>query len=203
MLGIIASVLSVAVKVVNTISTLCVTLNALQIVGRVLVSIAKALGLIHDKDVTTEELGDKALQAEESGIKPENYKTYEDYVKALEEFEIDPEKSKKWTEEQKIAKGIEIESALLIEKYGPSIENMIIEVGRNPEFFNSQRVKEFIDLVNKGKVSFEDISGYLDGSIKSFEKKDIINNAMVEVEKKVNPDMSESDIQRLINRQKY
>lgn len=202
MFGLIATVISVAVKVVSVIGELGIALKGLELIGKVLVSIAKALGLIEDKNIEAEELGDKALQAEMEGIKPENCKTYQEYMKAIEDFELDPEKSKKWTEKEKVEKGIEITSALLVEKYGPDIEDLLIEVVKNPEFFNSQRVKEYIEIVEDKKISYSEISDYLDGNIRNFEHKDKVTNAMLEVEKKINPDISQGNAQRLINEQK-
>lgn len=202
MFGLIATAISVAVKVVSVIGQLGIALKGLELIGRILVSVAKALGLIEDKKIETEELGDKALQAEAEGIKPENYKTYQEYMKAIEEFELDPEKSKNWTEKEKIAKGIEITSALLVDKYGPDIQDLIIEVAKNPEFFNTERVKEYIQIIEDKKISYSEISDYLDGNIRKFEHQDKVNNAMLEVEKKVNPTISDADAQRLINSQK-
>ena len=202
MFGLISTIVSVAVRVVSVIGELGVSIKGMELIGKVLVSIAKALGLIEDKSIETEELGDKVLQAEMEGIKPENYNTYKEYMKAIEEFELDPEKSKKWTETEKIEKGIEITSELLVETYGEDIEDILVEVVKNPEFFNSNRVKEYIELVSDNKITYSEISDYLDGNIKNFDHKDKVNNVMLDVEKKINPEISEGDAQRIINGQK-
>ena len=47
-----------------------------------------------NKTTNPEQLGDKALQADEDGIHPDNYDTFGEYLNAVEEFEIDPDKSK-------------------------------------------------------------------------------------------------------------
>lgn len=136
------------------------------------------------------------------GTKPENYNTYQEYLKAIEDFELDPEKSKKWTESEKIEKGIEITSAILVEKYGPNIEPLLVEVVKNPVFFNNDRIKEYIKLVSDNKISYMEISDYLDGNIRNFDHQGKINDAMLNVEKRVNSSISDSDAQRLINGQK-
>lgn len=202
MIGLIVTALSVGAKVLSVIGELSVALKGMELIGKVLVSIAKALGLIEDKSIETEELGDKALQAEMEGIKPENYKTYQEYMKAIENFELDPEKAKNWTPEEKVGKGIEITSALLVEKYGPDIESLLVEVVKNPEYFNNNRIEEYIKLVSDKKISYSEISDYLDGNIRKFEHQDKINNAMLDVEKRINPDISDGNAQRLINGQK-
>jgi hypothetical protein len=202
MFGIISTVISVAVKVVSIIGELGIGLKGLEVIGKVLVSIAKSLGLIEDENVETEELGDKALQAEMEGIKPENYETYQEYMKEIENFEIDPEKSRKLTEKEKIEKGIEITSALLVEKYGPDVQGLILETVKNPEFFNSERVKEYIKLADGDKISYSEITNYLDGNIRNFDHIDKVSDAMVDIEKKIDPNISDIDAQKTINAQK-
>ncbi len=44
-------------------------------------------------------MGDKAIQAEEHGIKPEDFSTYSEYVKSVEDFETDSERSKEISED--------------------------------------------------------------------------------------------------------
>ncbi|MDY6294970.1 MAG: hypothetical protein SPL45_01550, partial [Schwartzia succinivorans] len=73
--------------------------------AQIIMGILKGLGLIKPEE-DVEDLGDKALQAEEEGITPEKYDSYEEYLKAVEEFEIDPEKSKEIDEGKKLEKGV-------------------------------------------------------------------------------------------------
>lgn len=203
MLGIIISaVSSLAVKAISIIGHMGLAIKTLDLIGRILVSVAKALGLIENKVIEAEELGYKALQAESEGIKPENYKTYVEYVKAIEEFELDPKKSNLWTDEEKIYKGIELSSALLIEKYGPEIQELILEVATSPEFFNSQRLKAYIDVFAGNNLGYGDITDYLSGNIRNIESRSRINNVMLEIEKRIDPEISTADAQKLINSQK-
>ena len=111
----ICGIASAALSVAKALGAVGLAIEGLKMVVNSLVNVCKALGLI-EEDTDPEELGDKAIQAEESGIKPENFKTYEDYVKAVENFEIDPEKSKLTTEKEKAVKASELSAGLLLEK---------------------------------------------------------------------------------------
>ena len=64
---------------------------AINAVSSVCPFIVKFLGVMKEKD-NLEDLGERSLQAEESGIRPENYQKFEDYQKAIDNFEIDPKK---------------------------------------------------------------------------------------------------------------
>ena len=55
-----------------------------------------------------DKLGDKAIQAEDESITPEDYDDYNDYYNAIEKFNVDDDKSKTIDENEKINKGIEI-----------------------------------------------------------------------------------------------
>lgn len=201
MFGILSTAISVAVKVVSFVSEMGLSIKGLETVGKVFILIAKVLGIIKTKEIEVEELGDKALQAEKEGIKPENYGTYEEYLNKIEKFELDSEDSKRWTEKEKIEKGIELTSAALAEKYGAAIADILLEVAKNPEFFNSQRVKEYIELCSEKQISGNEIVDYLNGDIKNIVHRDQINSAMLDIEKKLNPNISEAEAQQIINRQ--
>lgn len=202
MLSIIATAISVAVKVVNFVSGMGLSVKGLEILGSSFILIAKALGIITATEIEAVDLGDKALQAEKEGINPENYKTYLEYLNIIENFDLNPEKSKQWTESEKIEKGIELTSAGLVEKYGVYIEELLLDIAKNPEFFSSQRVKEYIDLSNTTTINYKEITDYLNGDIKKISHIDKINSAMLEIEKRINPNISDYEAQILINRQK-
>lgn len=202
-LPIIVSIATAALKVVTAVASMRLSIEKLMLVSNILVSIAKLLGLLDNPEIEAEELGDKALQAEEEGIKPENYDTYDEYVKAIEEFEIDPEKSKEWSSSEKALKGIELSSALIIEKYGPDVQSLLLEVARSPEFFDSKRLKLYLDTIPSSDIGYSEVSDYLSGNTRSNEVKESTRNIMIGIEKKIDSDISDVDAQRNINGQKY
>ena len=95
-----SAIISFTVSVTKAIVTLGLAAEGLTAIGNALTAIGKALGLIRP-ETQVEDLGDQALQAEEAGITPDAFDAYEDYVKAVESFQLDPEKSKQFTPAEK------------------------------------------------------------------------------------------------------
>ena len=81
--------------------------EAVKVIASVFTEIGKALGLI-EEDFDEEEFGDKALQAEEEGSTPDRFESYDEYFEAIKNFELDPEKSEKYTEKEKLDKAVEV-----------------------------------------------------------------------------------------------
>lgn len=111
--------------------------NLIQVVN-IIIGIVKGLGIVQPEENATD-LGDKALQAEEAGITPENYDSYEEYLKAVEKFETNPKRSAKIDENEKLQKGAEIITATLIEN-ADSIRN------KNVEYILKDRLKAKISI---------------------------------------------------------
>ena len=66
-------------------------IKTLNVFEKVLVDMAKAFGIIsHSESIT--DIGDKVIQAEEAGIICEDFETYEEYIAAIENFDIDKDK---------------------------------------------------------------------------------------------------------------
>ena len=184
--------LSIASTVVGALSSLGLAIEGLKLVGNLLMGIAKALGIIKP-ETEVDELGDKALQAEEEGIRPENFETYEDYVKAIEGFKVDPEKSELYTEEEKINKGIEVTSTLTAEKYPDlDVESLAIAIADSPEFFNGKVVEKLGDMLKNGTDSIDNILRYIDGSEKNIGRIDTAIDDLKNVYKSANPGVSDS-----------
>lgn len=184
--------LSIASTVVGALSSLGLAIEGLKLVGNLLMGIAKALGIIKP-ETEVDELGDKALQAEEEGIRPENFETYEDYVKAIEGFKVDPEKSELYTEEEKINKGIEVTSTLTAEKYPDlDVEGLAIAIADSPEFFNSKVVEKLGDMLKNGIDAVDNILRYIDGSEKNLGRIDTAIDDLKNIYKSANPKVSDN-----------
>ena len=134
-LGAVAGIVATAVSVTKTIT---VVGTALKTLGDALIGIAKTLGLISPEE-KVEDLGDKAIQAEEQGINPEDFTTYAEYVKSVENFEVDSEKSKEISEDEKSLKGIELATGLTIEHFGDKLCRHFIYLFKRTEFFHFAR----------------------------------------------------------------
>lgn len=190
-LGAIGTIVAAAGTVVKALGSVGVVIEGLKMAGGVLLNLAKSLGLIKPQ-IQVDELGDKALQ---SGYNPEQYDTYTEYVKAVEEFDdLDAEKSKLIPEEDKIRKGMELATGVMIEKYQDfPVEKFCIEVGKRPEFFSEGALKEVGKLIDTDENYISDILGYLDGSLKNDNKLDKIIGSLSDIYKEGNPGISDDE----------
>lgn len=189
-LGAIAAIAAAATTVAKTLAVVGLAVQGLQTIGNLLTSLGKALGLIKP-ETKVEDLGDKAIQ---SGYNPEDYNSYAEYVKSVEEYDLDPEKSKLTTEEEKIKKGMELASGVTIEKFnGFPIQDFCIEVGKNPEYFTEAKIGEIAKLIETDGKYIPGILNYMSGVEKDEMKNLRIVNTLVDVEKKVDTSISDKE----------
>ena len=189
-LGAIAAITTVATSVVKSLAVGGLAIQGLKAIGNSLISLGKALGLIKP-EIKVEELGDKAIQSE---YNPENYDSYAEYVKDVEDYELDPEKSKQISEEEKIEKGIELTSGVMIERYQDlPMEKFCVAVGENPDFFTEPKMEKIAELVETDSRYIPSILEYVDGSEKDDMKIQDIVETLTRVEKAVNPDLSDKE----------
>lgn len=188
--GAVGAIASAAVSVVKSLAVVGMAVEGLKNVGKVLVNLAKSLGLIKPQ-MQVDELGDKAIQ---SGYDPEQYDTYNDYVKAVENFNLDSEKSKTISEEEKIKKGMELATGVMIEKYKDSpMEKFCVEIGNRPEFFNENVLNGIGDLIVSDENVISDLTGFLDGTLKNDDKLEDISGKLTDLYKVGNPGVSDGE----------
>lgn len=189
--GAISSIMAAAAPVVKSLAVVGLAVDGLKKVGGVLLNLAKAVGLIKPQ-VQVDVLGDKALQ---SGYDPEQYDTYTEYVKAVENFDnLDAEKSRLIPEEDKIKKGMELATGVMIENYKDfPIDKFCVAVGQKPDFFTEGALKEIGKLISTDGNFISDILGYLDGSLKNDNKLDKIVETLSGIYKTENPGISDND----------
>ncbi len=188
--GAVGSISTAAVSVVKSLAVVGMAVEGLKSIGKVLVNLAKSLGLIKPQ-MQVDELGDKAIQ---SGYDPEQYDTYNDYVKAVENFNLDPEKSKTISEEEKIKKGMELATGVMIEKYKDSpMEKFCVEIGNRPDFFNEGVLKGVGELVVSDENAISDFTSFLDGTLKNDDKLEDISGKLADLYKAGNPGVSDGE----------
>lgn len=190
LLAVVGTIASAAVTVVNSLAVVGMAVEGLKVIGGALLNLAKSLGLIKPQ-MQVDELGDRAIQ---SNYDPEDYNTYDDYVKAVEQFELDPEKSKTISEEEKIKKGTELAAGLMIEKYNDCpMEKFCVEIGNRPDFFSEGIIKGVGNLIASDKNMISDITGFLDGTLKDDDKLDDISGKLADLYMAENPEISYGD----------
>lgn len=194
MTGIIELVAPFIPKVIEIVGT-----NLLQF-ARILSGIFKGLGLLSPEEEITD-LGDKALQAEEQGIKSENYDTYSEYLDAVRAFEVDADKSAAIDETKKIEKGAEVITATLVEKYEDVIIDLVELIAKHPLYFE-ERIPYFTEMQKTDPNTFSDITRYIEGKETDMDKADETLGKMYDVEKKINENASLQDMMAEIEKLK-
>ena len=180
-----------------------------KIIGPILEPFAKAieafmksLGLLGNEE-RVEELGDRALQAEADELHPikvESFDSHEKYLEALKEYELDEEKSARIDPTDKMHRAIEILMGLAIETYGQPMMRFGEIVVSDPQFYSKPgRLSEFGNVLRTDRETFDDIVNYIEGKGASTEKNDAAFNALVKIEKAVEPTANDADVWRTVS----
>ena len=190
MFGFIAGIVAAATSVTNVLVSVSLVLRDLKVIGNILVTLGKALGLIKP-DIKVSELGDKALQ---SGYNPEDYDSYLEYVNAVENYNLDPEKSNLTTEEDKLKKAMELAVGVTIEKYeNLPVQEFCIAVGENIKYFTETKIKEIGKLIQLDESNISRILNYINGTERDSKQIQSVVDTLMEVEKISNPEISEKE----------
>ena len=192
----IASVLSV---VVTKLAPAILKIIGVQLekFGRALENFFKELGLIEPED-NVEEIGDRALQAEQNDLHPikiEDFDSHEKYLAALKEYEVDAEKSALIPKDDKFHKALEILLGAAIARYGQPMSEFSQIIVSNPDLYSQAgRLNEFASLIRSDPKTFAEVINYMENKSTSTEKNDAAFDKLVEMEKKVHPDVSDAEI---------
>jgi len=167
-------------------------------IGAAIMSFAKALGIGVDKDEDDiEEMGDRALQAEEKGIKPENFENAEDWLNEIEkdDWGYDPEKNKNLDPREKMSKGIEVSAALCTEKLPEDLRmgDFFNAVFKNNEMFTPETMSELGKVATNNIDDFRKIVNYMTGKTDNFAEIREARDILTSIEKTANPSLSEED----------
>ncbi len=151
---------------------------ALGTLGKVASAIFQGLG-IFKPDEKPPELGDRALQAAEQGITVEKFDNFADYMTELRKFPLDPEKSKKYSESEKMVAGVGVGTMGTEEKFNMasgSLNSMWLLPMANEKYFTPDRMQT---LISTGRLG-GDVFAYLEkrlsaGETRTLEKRLEIN----------------------------
>lgn len=194
-LGAIGAITAAAVSVTKALAVVGLAVEGLKVIGNAIASIAKELGIIKpDRDI--EEFGDRALQAEEKGITPDKYSSFEEWVKDIEkdDWGYDPERNKDMPPEKKILKGVEVASAVVLEKFpNLPIQDFLNVAGKNPDFFTVERMDEIGKLANSDSDAFENVVNYVTGAAKDHTTVGAASDILMDIEKIIDPGLNDND----------
>lgn len=193
-LGAIGVIMTAAVTVSKALAVVGLAIQGLKVIGNAIASIAKALGIIKpERDI--EEIGDRAFQAEEKGITPDKYSSYEAWVKDIEreDWGYDPEKNKDMDLEKKVLKGVEVSIAITIERFPElPIPEFFSLAGKNPEFFTIERMDEIGKLASNDSDAFGKVVNYITNSAKDHTTVDAASDILMDIEQIIEPGISEN-----------
>ena len=188
--GVIAAVTTAVAGVMKGLAVAGLALQGLKSLAAPLLELGKELGLI-EPETDVEDLGDKAIQ---SDLNPDDFDCYEEYLKAVEDYKLDPEKSKLSTEEKKIQKGIELTVGVMIAKYQDfPMGEFITMIGHNQNFFTEAKMGELAKVIKTDGQSITDILHYVDGTEKNSTKIEGTVDTLFEIEKNTNPGISDKE----------
>ena len=197
----ISNVLSV---VANTFAPLLSKIlgPTLEKLGRAFEAFFRELGLIEPEE-KVDEIGDRALQAEVDEVNPvriETFDNHEKYLAALKEYEPNPEQSALIPQDDKMHKGLEILLGMAIARYGQQMGEFGQIVLNNPEFYSQLgRLAALGNIARDNTETFGDIVNYIAGKSMSSEKSDVAIDALIDVEKKVNPEATDAEIVKTVS----
>ena len=197
MLGIFSVVSSVLPNLGSVLgNALKVGIQVLNAVSKGLTAFGNALGLFETDD--PEKLGTKRILAEEEGIEPENYDTYDEYLKAVDEFEIDEERAAEIPTEDKLVKAAQHVVEAIDYKYP---EANVVDVAEgmvaNPEFYEDDRFAGLAELVGNNPEKLAVIGKLLNGELEGDEFYDAID-MIVSAEQTRHPELSSEEIKERV-----
>ncbi|MBB1488629.1 hypothetical protein [Oceanospirillum sediminis] len=168
-------------------------LSYLGVIGSVISIVAQLAGAFKPTE-NEMEMGDRALQAKEKGIEPDNYATYEEYLDEIRNFELDPEKSPTTEFEKTVtaATGILVGLKGIEEKMdmraGES-DHLLRLVILSPDFFNAEKINGML----KKDTDFEKIADYFDGKLTASENREV-RGEVFNLVKEGTPSMSDEAV---------
>ena len=149
-----SSVAPVLAKIVTELEPVAVAL------GKFAAAFLQGLGILKPQE-KPEDIGERALQASEKGITPEQFDDFDSYLAALRDFELDPDKAAKRSSAEKLIAGIGVCTVAMERKYSAnpgSLDTLWLLPIANPGYFTPERMQS---IVSTGQFS-GDVFAYLE-----------------------------------------
>ena len=211
MFPIIAAAISAVVSVVSSIGPAVVGfctnvlpkilpllekgIEVLRTVENIANTVAQVIGIFNGNE-TAENIGDRAIQAAEQGVKPDQFGTHAEYMNALREVKLNPEKTAGLTDIQKIASGLAVAGRGLDEKFGTpegTMGNLWWLAAAKPDYFDANKLTQFLKTGQDVTAIFNYFEGKL-GTGASLR----VEDKLVELDKSTAPEQEEKSIRSQI-----
>lgn len=200
-LATIGSAISSAVSSIGSaVSSFCTTVlpkivPVLEQVGEAIKAIANVvltvLG-VFKPDENVEDIGDRVLQAAESGIKPDKFEDFEQYMEEIRNFKLDPDKSARLTRAEKLAAGLAVGTLGLEKKLDVSegsLGPIWMLVASNPDYFNAERLT---NLLQTGS-NVLNVIRYFEGKLGPADAISV-EKTLIDLETKMSPEKSDKAV---------
>lgn len=165
---------SFATSIASTLGSVISSLGPVaEALGKFANAFLQGMGILRPNE-TTEDMGDRALQAAEKGITPEKFQNFEAYMSELRNFDIDPERSIKRSSAEKLVAGIGIGTVGMEDKFNldrGSLNSMWLLPITNADYFTPARMETLLTSGRLGGDVFAYLEKRLSGSEnQAFEK---------------------------------
>lgn len=154
-------------------------------------------------DETTEEIGERALYAQEANINASDFTNFDDYIQEIRNFDLDPDNPKDFNFGEKIAAGVAVMAWGMEEKFGEhssDLLSLIIDdapnLNKGEGFFTEQRVEAILKSID----NVSDVVDYFKGKLNP-DTKEQVEAKLVDIEETLNPDISIKDIYDKLDKQ--
>ena len=135
--------------------------SILKSIEVIITTLAEMLGF---GPTNIEQLGAKA---EHSGLSPDDFENYDDYIEALDQFQIEPEEVEKIPQEVRLARGISLLLQQIESRFPVGIDNLLPELvtGQHSNFFSPTRIAALLDSFSRADLSMRDMVAYFDNEL--------------------------------------
>lgn len=165
--------------------------GSLGMVANVVVALCQIFSTLR-QDEKAEDLGDRALQAAENGIRPENFDHYQDYLERIRSFEINPEKSAQYSPDTKAAAGMQVAISSLEDRFKTpvgALYGLPILIAMNKDFFNPDRLSALLKTTH----DINAVVDYLDGRLGRSERA-TVETTLLKAEQSLMPEKTLADV---------
>ncbi len=183
----VCSILPTLGKLGPTLSELKLD-KVLTTIVNILETVAELLGFA---PVNFEELGAKA---ERSGLNPNEFETYDEYMQALKEFQLKPGEVEAIPLEVRLARGISVVLQHIDDRFPVVLEDLLPELIANNrgDFFSPARIAALLDSFSQADLAMRDMLKYFDNEL-GVSDSIRVEDAMLEAEKKLKENYGKSN----------
>lgn len=188
----LGSVVSIAAPIISALSVVMPQLRPLAAVLDVALMV---VGLLEPEE-TVEDIGDKVLQGYEQDIKPADFSTYNEYITAIRNVKLDPEKSKEFNFGEKITAGTTVMAWGMEEKLGQGSSDLLVHIiadapniAKGEGYFTESRVQNILDKIK----DIADVAKYFSNKLNP-DDNNRVEQELVKAEQGLNPDKSVDNI---------